>query len=87
MFLPNPQPLNAQALQDALIVSVGKDAIYSEIQRNPGFSLRMLSGISHGFQRLLMDVESYALQNGMQRLAWATSCATCAWTRAPTPAW
>ena len=68
MFLPNPQPLNAQALQDSLIVSIGKDAIYSEIQRNPGFSLRMLSGISHGFQRLLMDVESYSLQNGMQRL-------------------
>jgi CRP-like cAMP-binding protein len=51
-----------------LVVSVSKDAIYSEIQRNPGFSLRMLSGISHWFQRLLMDVESYSLQNGMQRL-------------------
>lgn len=68
MFLPDPHLLNAQALQDTLIMSVSKEAIYSEIQRNPGFSLRMLSGVSTWFKRLLMDVESYSLQNGMQRL-------------------
>ncbi len=68
VFLPGPHLLNAQALQDTHILSVGKEAIYSEIQRNPRFSLRMLSGVSSGFNRLLMDVESYALQNGMQRL-------------------
>ncbi|MDT8989609.1 Crp/Fnr family transcriptional regulator [Curvibacter sp. APW13] len=68
MFLPEPHLLNAQALQESLILSVSKEAVFEEIQRNPGFSLRMLSGISHWFQRLLMDVESYSLQNGMQRL-------------------
>lgn len=68
MFLSDPHLLNAQALQDTLILSVSKDAIYSEIQRNPGFSLRMLSGVSTWSKRLLMDVESYSLQNGMQRL-------------------
>jgi CRP-like cAMP-binding protein len=68
MFLPDPHLLNAQALQDSLIMSVSRDAIYSEIQRNPGFSLRMLCGVSTWFKRLLMDVESYSLQNGMQRL-------------------
>lgn len=68
MFGSNPHLLNAQALQDSLILSVSKEAVFDEIQRNPGFSLRMLSGVSHWFQRLLMDVESYTLQNGMQRL-------------------
>lgn len=68
IFLPGPHLLNAQALEDTLILSVGKDAIYSEIQRNPRFSLRMLSGVSSGFKRLLMDVEGYSLQSGMQRL-------------------
>lgn len=68
MFLPDPHLLNAQALQDSLIMSVSREAIYSEIQRNPGFSLRMLNGVSTWFKRLLMDVESYSLQNGMQRL-------------------
>ena len=68
VFSPGPHLLNAQALEDTLILSVGKEAIYSEIQRNPGFSLRMLGGVSSGFKRLLMDVESYSLQNGMQRL-------------------
>lgn len=68
MFLPDPHLLNAQALQESMLLSVGKAAVFDEIQRNPGFSLRMLSGISQWFQRLLMDVESYSLQSGMQRL-------------------
>ncbi len=68
MFLANPHQLNAQALCDSMILTVSKEAVFREIERNPGFSLRMLSGVSHGFQRLLQDVESYSLQNGMQRL-------------------
>lgn len=68
MFLPNPHLLNAQVLQDALILSVSKESVFDEIQRNPSFSMRMLSGISHWFQRMLLDVESYSLQSGMQRL-------------------
>ena len=68
MFMPNPHLLNAQALTDTMILSVSKEAVFREIERNPGFSMRMLSGISHWFHRLLQDVESYSLQNGMQRL-------------------
>ena len=68
MFLPKPYMLNAQTLTDTLIMSVGKQAVFSEIERDPRFSMHMLSGISHWLHRLLLDVESYTLHSGMQRL-------------------
>jgi len=68
MFLPKPYMLNAQTLTDTLIMTVSKQAVFSEIERDPRFSMHMLSGISHWLHRLLLDVEGYALHSGMQRL-------------------
>jgi len=68
MFLPKPYMLNAQTLADTLIMTVSKQAVFSEIERDPRFSMHMLSGISHWLHRLLLDVEGYALHSGMQRL-------------------
>jgi CRP-like cAMP-binding protein len=68
MFLPKPHMLNAQTLTDTLLMTVSKQAVFSEIERDPRFSMRMLSGISHWLHRLLRDVESYSLHSGMQRL-------------------
>ena len=68
MFLPKPYMLNAQTLSDSLIMTVSKQAVFSEIERDPRFSMRMLSGISHWLHRLLLDVEGYTLHSGMQRL-------------------
>jgi len=68
MFLSKPYMLNAQALTDTLIMTVSKQAVFSEIERDPRFSMHMLSGISHGLHRLLLDVEGYTLHSGMQRL-------------------
>jgi CRP-like cAMP-binding protein len=68
MFLPKPYMLNAQTLSDSLIMTVSKQAVFSEIERDPRFSMHMLSGISHWLHRLLLDVEGYTLHSGMQRL-------------------
>jgi CRP-like cAMP-binding protein len=68
MFLPKPYMLNAQTLSDTLIMTVSKQAVFSEIERDPRFSMHMLSGISHWLHRLLLDVEGYTLHSGMQRL-------------------
>ena len=68
MFLPKPYMLNAQTLTDSLIMTVSKQAVFSEIERDSRFSMHMLSGISHWLHRLLLDVEGYALHSGMQRL-------------------
>jgi CRP-like cAMP-binding protein len=68
MFLPKPYMLNAQTLSDALVMTVSKQAVFSEIERDSRFSMHMLSGISHWLHRLLLDVEGYTLHSGMQRL-------------------
>jgi CRP-like cAMP-binding protein len=68
MFLQKPYMLNAQTLSDTLLMTVSKQAVFSEIERDPRFSMHMLSGISHWLHRLLLDVEGYTLHSGMQRL-------------------
>lgn len=68
MFLAKPYILNAQALSDTLLMTVSKQAVFDEIERDPRFSMHLLSGISHGLHQLLLDVESYALHSGLQRL-------------------
>ena len=66
--MAKPYILNAQALSDTLLMTVSKQAVFGEIERDPRFSMHMLSGISHGLHQLLMDVESYTLHSGLQRL-------------------
>lgn len=68
VFLGQPHIVNAQALADTLLVCVSKQAVFAEVERDPGFALRMLAGISRRLHGLIQDVESYALHSGMQRL-------------------
>lgn len=68
LFLPKPCMLNAQTLCETLLMTVSKQAVFSGIERDPRFSMDLLSGISHGLHQLLLDVQSYTLHNGMQRL-------------------
>ncbi|MBI5720261.1 MAG: Crp/Fnr family transcriptional regulator [Burkholderiales bacterium] len=68
MFTDRPYILNAQALSDSLLLSIGKDAVVGEIQRDPRFALRMLAGISRRLHGLVHDVEAYALHSGAQRV-------------------
>ena len=68
MFLNKPHMLNAQTLTDAMLMSISKPTVMSEIARDPYFSMQMLTGISRRLHGLMRDVEGYALQSGMQRL-------------------
>jgi CRP-like cAMP-binding protein len=68
MFLNKPYILNVQALADTLLLDVSKQAVITEIERDPRFSMQMLAGISRRLHGLVRDVESYALQSSMQRL-------------------
>ena len=68
MFTGRPYILNAQALTDSLVLSIGKEAVVGEIERDPRFALRMLAGISRRLHGLVHDVESYALHSGLQRV-------------------
>lgn len=68
MFLGIPCILNAQALMDTFLISISKQSVVSEIERDARFSMHMLAGISRCLHGLVRDVEGYALHNGMQRL-------------------
>jgi len=67
IFLNKPSILNVQALTDTLLLSVSKQAVVSEIERDPRFSMHMLAGMSRRLHGLVQDVEGYALHSGMQR--------------------
>ncbi|MDD2924875.1 Crp/Fnr family transcriptional regulator [Rhodoferax sp.] len=68
MFLDKPYFLNVQTLADTLLLSISKQAVVQEIERDPRLAMRMLAGISRRLRGLVQDVESYALHNGTQRL-------------------
>jgi CRP-like cAMP-binding protein len=68
MFTGRPYIINAQALTDTLLLSVGKPAVLHEIESDPRFALRMLAGISRRLHGLVHDVQAYALHSGMQRV-------------------
>ena len=68
MFTGKPYIINAQALTDTLLLTVKKEAVVGEIERDPRFAMRMLAGISRRLHGLVHDVEAYALHSGMQRV-------------------
>ena len=68
MFTDKPYIINAQALADALVLSVGKAAVVREIEDDPRFAMHMLAGISRRLHGLVHDVQAYSLHNGMQRV-------------------
>jgi CRP-like cAMP-binding protein len=68
MFMDRPYIVQAETLADCMLLHIEKQAILSEIERNPTFSRRMLSGMSRRLHGLISDVESYCLRSGSQRI-------------------
>lgn len=68
MFTDKPYIINAQALADALVLSVGKAAVVREIEDDPRFAMHMLAGISRRLHGPVHDVQAYSLHSGMQRV-------------------
>lgn len=68
MLMDQPHSVVAQALSDCLLLHVGKDAVFAQLERNHHLCRRMLSGMALREQDLMADVESYALHSGTQRV-------------------
>ena len=68
MFTGQPYILSAQALASTILLSVSKQSMLAEIERDARFSLRMLAGISRRLHGLVQDIESGALHSGIQRV-------------------
>lgn len=68
MFLSKPCMVNAQTLADSLVLTVQRQAVLDELQRDNRFAMRMLAGLSRRLHGLVHDVQAYALQTGVQRV-------------------
>jgi CRP-like cAMP-binding protein len=68
MFMEKPYIAMAQALADSLVLHVGKQAVFDELQREPAFARKMLAGLSRRLHALMGDVEAYSLQSGTRRV-------------------
>lgn len=68
MFLDKPAVVYAQAIADSMLLFVSRQAVFEELERHPDFGRRMLGGLSRRLHGLVMDVESYSLCSGAQRV-------------------
>jgi CRP-like cAMP-binding protein len=68
MFLDQPYIVFAQALADSMLLHVARRTVLDELQRDPGFALRMLSGLSRRLHGLVRDVEAYTLRSSHERV-------------------
>lgn len=69
MFMDKPYIVFAQALSDTLLLHIAKNAIFDELERDPRLGRKMLAGMSMRLHQVMMDVESYSLHSGKQRIA------------------
>jgi CRP/FNR family transcriptional regulator, dissimilatory nitrate respiration regulator len=68
MFLDKPYMVEAQALDDSLLIWIDKRDIDAAIDRDPSLAKRMLAGLSVRLHTLVKDIETVNLQNAMQRV-------------------
>jgi CRP-like cAMP-binding protein len=68
MFMERPYIVMAQTLADSLLLHVSKQAVFDGLEHDAGFAKKMLAGLSRRLHGLIIDVESYSLQSGTQRV-------------------
>lgn len=68
MFLDKPYVVFAETLADSMLLAIGKQAIFAELERNPRFARKMLAGLAQRLHRLVHDLEAYTLRSGTQRV-------------------
>ncbi|MCC7082418.1 MAG: Crp/Fnr family transcriptional regulator [Burkholderiales bacterium] len=68
LFADKPYPVYAQALVDTLLLYVSKQVIFDEIEREPLFARRVISGLSRRLHDMVIDVEAFTLRSASQRV-------------------
>ena len=68
MFTGNPYPVTATTLGDSLLLHVGRDALFAELERDPKLGRRMLAGLSMRLHMMVKDVEAMTLHSATQRV-------------------
>lgn len=68
MFMERPHVVTAQAISDSLLLFVGREAVFEELERDPKFVRRMIAGLSARLHGLMRDLENDSLRSGTQRV-------------------
>jgi CRP-like cAMP-binding protein len=69
MFLEKPYIVTARALSDALVLHIAKQAVFTELERNPGFGRRIIATLSAKLHASVRELDMYALGSGGRRFA------------------
>ncbi len=69
MFLEKPYIVTARALTDALVLHIGKETVFAELERNPGFGRRIIAALSAKLHATVHELDLYALGSGGRRFA------------------
>lgn len=68
LFMERPYLTQAATLADSMLLHVAKEAVFAQIERDPGFARRLLACMSRRLHGLISDVESYTLHSGSRRI-------------------
>jgi CRP-like cAMP-binding protein len=68
MFMDKPCMVYAQALSDSQLLHISKNAIIDELEKDPKLGRKIIAGLSMRLHHMLVDVESYSLHSGRQRI-------------------
>ena len=68
MFLGQPYPLNAFAMQDAEVLFIGKDAVDTCLKQNPDFSRILIANLSIQLHQFANKIATLTLHNATQRV-------------------
>lgn len=68
MFLDEPYPFYAEAIESSLLLRLPKNALMRLIEQSPVIAKQMMVGLSYRLHGFIRDVERYSLQNATQRV-------------------
>jgi len=68
MFMDRPYLVTATALADSLLLHVGREALFAELDRDPRLARRMLAGLSQRLHMMVRDMEAVSLHSATQRV-------------------
>jgi len=68
MFLDEPYPFYAEALENTLLLKIPRPALMRLLDRSPVISRQMMAGLSYRLLGFIRNVERYSLQNATQRV-------------------
>ncbi|MFZ6771319.1 Crp/Fnr family transcriptional regulator [Undibacterium sp. SXout7W] len=68
MFLEEPYPFYAEALENTLLLKIPKNSLLRLLENSPLMARQMMSGLSYRLLGFIQNVERYSLQNATQRV-------------------